>query len=65
MSKRAGAKLFTRLHLALMVSWAILLAPTFLWWSDSIPWLIFMSWYANFVGHFGAWQGARAERRAE
>jgi hypothetical protein len=51
-----------RFHLTAMVVWAALLVPTLLWWRESILWIAFMSLYANFVGHFSAWQGSRAER---
>lgn len=40
---------------------ACLLVPTLLFWRDSLLWVIAMSLYANFVGHFSAWQAARAE----
>jgi hypothetical protein len=51
-----------RFHMAMMGVWAALAVPTVLWWPDSILWVAFMSLYANFVGHFSAWQGSRAER---
>lgn len=53
-----------RFHLVAMVTWALLLIPTVLWWKESILWVAGMSLYANFVGHFGAYQAARAERAA-
>jgi hypothetical protein len=51
----------TRAHLLLALAWLLLLPPTILWWRESVPYLIFMSWYANFVGHLAAWQSAHAE----
>lgn len=51
-------------HLAMMLVWAALVIPTLLIWRDSILWIAFMSLYANFVGHFSAWQGSRAEKAA-
>jgi hypothetical protein len=50
-----------RFHLAMMAVWAVALIPTLLVWKDSILWVAFMSLYANFVGHYGAYQAARAE----
>lgn len=50
-----------RFHLIMMVAWALLLIPTLLWWKESILWVAAMSLYANFVGHFSAWDAARAE----
>lgn len=44
-----------------MVIWAILIIPTMLIWKDSLPWIVFMSWYAIFVSHGTAWIAARAE----
>lgn len=45
--------------------WVLLLVPTLIWWRNSVLWVAAMSLYANFVGHFSAWQGARAEVSAE
>lgn len=53
-----------RLHLVMMVLWALLVIPTLLLWRESILWVAFMSLYANFVGHFSAWQGTKAEEEA-
>jgi hypothetical protein len=58
---RVKAKTLTRFHLVLMCTWACLAVPSLLLWRDSVPWLVFMSLYANFVGHFSSWQGARSE----
>jgi hypothetical protein len=48
-----------------MIVWGVLLVPTLLFWRESIVWLVFMSWYANFVGHRGAYVAAKAEQKAE
>jgi hypothetical protein len=45
----------------MMVVWGLLLAPTLLFWKESILWVASMSLYANFVGHFASWDAARAE----
>jgi hypothetical protein len=54
-----------RFHLSMMIIWALLGIPTILWWNQSILWVAFMSLYANFVGHFGGWDAARAEVSAD
>jgi hypothetical protein len=48
-------------HAALTVVWLILAVPAVLYWRDSVPFLVFVSVYANFVGHWSSWQAARAE----
>lgn len=60
-SAHTKARRLARLHLTMLCVWASLLVPSLLWWSDSLQWVIAMSLYANFVGHFSAWQAARAE----
>lgn len=52
-----------RLHLWLGVLWLALAIPTVLWWRNSIEWVLIMGVYANAVGHFAAYQGARSERK--
>lgn len=52
-------------HAYMMVVWSLLALPTLLFWNQSILWIAFMSLYANFIGHFSAWQGARAEKAAK
>jgi hypothetical protein len=53
-----------RFHATMTVVWLLLVVPTLLWWRESIPWLAVMSVWANVAGHFGSWQGARAEDAA-
>lgn len=55
----------TSLHKLLTILWATALVPTLLWWRNSILWVAFMSLYANIVGHWGAYQAARAEEMAK
>lgn len=45
--------------------WTLLGIPTFLFWIENIPWLVFMSWYAIVATHFTGWIAARADRRAK
>jgi hypothetical protein len=59
------ASTLEKVHFGGMVVWAALVLPTILVWRDSILWVAFMSLYANFVGHFAGWDGARAERKAD
>jgi hypothetical protein len=54
-----------RLHSAAMLTWLLLLAPSLLWWRESLVWIVGMSWYANFVGHWSSWQAARSEEASE
>ena len=57
---RLSARFFVRYHVSMMAVWVAMLLPTLLWWKESILWVTFMSLYANFVGHFGAWNAARS-----
>jgi hypothetical protein len=51
-------------HLVMTIVWALLIPPTLLWWRDSILWVALMSLYANLIGHWSAYQAARAEHAA-
>lgn len=55
------ARRLRRLHAALTVVWLLLGVPTLLWWTRSLPWLVWMSLYAIVASHWAAWQAARAE----
>lgn len=59
------ASTLVRVHAFLTVAWLALLLPTLLWWRESILWVATMSLYANVVGHWSAWQAARAESVAD
>jgi hypothetical protein len=54
----------SRFHLLATAAWLVLLAPTLLWWRESVAWIVLMSWYANFIGHISAYQAARAEEHS-
>lgn len=58
-------KFLVKFHFFMMIVWAILAIPTCLWWNQSILWVGLMSVYAAFVGHFGAWDAAKAEVSAK
>lgn len=54
-----------RMNLTLVVVWAGLFIPGLLAWRESVPFLVFVSIYANFVGHLSAVTGAVAARKAD
>lgn len=58
---RLTANFWRRFHATMTLLWVAALVPSLLWWSQSIPWLVFMSVWANVAGHASAWQGSRAE----
>lgn len=51
-------------HRCLMGVWLVLLVPTIVWWRSSVVWLVFMSWYANFVGHWSTRAAMAAKEEA-
>lgn len=53
-------------HLVLAIAWLLAIPASFFfgWW-ESIAFVVFASIYANFIGHWSAWQAARAERETE
>lgn len=48
-------------NLLFTVVWVILVVPSWLWWKNSILWVIFISLWANIGTHFSAYIAARAE----
>ncbi len=46
------------------VAWALLIAPTVLFWPDSILWIALMSVWANFAAALSGLVGAMAAREA-
>jgi len=50
-----------RIHAVLTIAWLIISVPSMIWWSHSVPYLVFLSVYAVVASHWAAWQGARAE----
>lgn len=55
----------SKVQLILTLVWAFLFVPALLWWKESVPFLVFVSVYANFVGHWAAWEAAQAKEEAE
>jgi hypothetical protein len=49
------------MHAWLTLLWLLLALPGILLWRESVPFLVGVSIYANFVGHLSSWQAARAE----
>lgn len=54
-----------RLNVALCALWGVLFVPGLLWWRESVPFLVFVSIYANFVGHLSGIAGAVAARKVD
>ena len=52
-------------YLGTTVLWLILLIPAIVSWRDSVPFLVFLSWYANFTTDLGNWMTARTKEKAE
>jgi hypothetical protein len=50
-----------RVHLILLWVWLILAVPSVTHWRNSVPWLVFVSVYANAASHWSGYEGARAE----
>jgi hypothetical protein len=56
-----SAKQLQKIHLTAAGIWLSLGIPTVFWWKESVLWVAIMSLWANFVGHLGAYDAARAE----
>lgn len=54
-----------RFHLLMVLVWVTLAVPGLLWWSQSVPFLVIMSLYANVAGELAAYQGARTETKQD
>jgi hypothetical protein len=54
-----------RLNLVMAVVWALLFIPGLISWRESVPFLVFVSIYANFVGHLSGVAGAVAARKVD
>jgi hypothetical protein len=54
-----------KIHGALTIGWFILAIPAVLFWRNSVPFLVYVSVYANFVGHWSSYQAAKAEENIE
>lgn len=47
-----------RVHLVLTLVWLTLALPAVVLWRDSVPFLVFVSVYANVVGHWSSYEAA-------
>ena len=54
-------RVWVRIHGTLCVVWVLMTIPAVLWWKDSVPFLVFLSVYANFAGSMASLQAARAD----
>lgn len=62
LTKLAQDPKFLRLfHGWVTIVWIILMIPALLWWSESVPFLVIISVWANVAGHWASWQAARVE----
>ena len=52
-------------YIVTMTVWVLMLLPSLTVWKDSIPLLIFMSWYANFTSDLNNWMTARMKEKAD
>jgi hypothetical protein len=57
-------KWHAKVHLVCLVFWLVVIPPSLIWWRDSVPWLIFMSLWANVAAHGGGYVAAKAEENA-
>lgn len=54
-----------KFHAVMTVVWMTLAVPSFLWWKESLLWVIAMSLWANVAGHWSGYQAAHAEKRTK
>jgi hypothetical protein len=50
-----------KVHLILTLFWSLMIIPTLLWWTESVPYLVSISLYAIITGHFSSYEATRAE----
>lgn len=50
---------------AQLILWLALVAPSLLWWRNSIAWVVFMSVYANVAGAIAGLTSALVARQVE
>ena len=52
-------------YLILIGAWLVLLIPTILYWKESIVFLVFLSWYANFASDVNNYRIAKMSEKME
>lgn len=60
----ASERIHEWFHTIAAFIWLLLTVPALLWWTQSVPFLVFASLWANVVSHSGNALSARAGRRA-
>ena len=55
------AAFHVKFNFIMIFVWTAALVPTVFLLRESVVWLVFMSWYANWVGHIASWIAAKAE----
>lgn len=50
-----------RFHGYATLLWILMIIPGVVSWRNSVPFLVFVSIYANVMGHWSSWQAARVE----
>jgi hypothetical protein len=63
--KKIPRHLDRKIHGVLTIGWFLLAIPAVVLWRNSVPFLVYVSVYANFVGHWGSYQAAKAEENIE
>ena len=61
----ASAVTQRRVHGWATIGWLVLAVPAVVWWRNSLPFLVFVSVYANVAGHWSSWQASRVEVKQE
>jgi hypothetical protein len=54
-----------KVHGTMTIVWFFIAIPAVLLWRNSVPFLVYVSVYANFVGHWSSYQAAKAEKKIE
>jgi hypothetical protein len=52
-------------YLLTTIVWLVLMPFAITSWKDSVPFLVFLSWYANFTTDLGNWMTARTKEKAD
>lgn len=62
---RLSTRHLKRFHGWATIIWLLLIPITVVFWSNSVAWIALMSVWANFAGHWAAWQAARVEKKQD
>lgn len=61
----SNATLLRAIHGWLTIIWLVASLPIVFFFSNSVPFLVFISVYAVVVGHWSSWQSSRVEVKQE